>query len=268
MKNLEDSLSVVGKAIFSRISEPERIQKNFQFVKSLVNFLKEKHSYENPLEKLSMISIINSPDDNFRIFSWNVPLDDGSFLYYGSIQFKTKDGSLKLYPLLDKTFEFKDPLIEITTASFWYGSQYYDIQKLSDNTYVLLGWKGHHADFTQKVIEILTLEDDFKISLGKNVFTDDVKKTRSIFNYTREASMYLKFNAKLKRFEFDHLVPADPKFISNYKYYGPDLSYDAYRLENGRLIFEEDIEVLNPVRGDEDLFLAPNRKEIKKNSGL
>ena len=268
INTLEDSLSVVGKAIFSRISEPERIQKNFQFVKSLVHLLKEKNSFGYPLKKLSMISILNSPDNNFRIFSWNVPLDDGSYLYYGSIQIKTNDGSLKLYPLLDKTFEFKDPQSEISQPSFWYGAQYYAIQKLSNNTYLLLGWKGHHADYSQKVIEILTIGANNNISLGKNIFTEDLKLARKIFSYTRQASMYLQYNNQLKRIEFDHLVPADPKLKSNYKYYGPDLSYDAYRIEDGRLIFQSNIEVLNPVRGDEDRFLSPNRKDIKKDSGF
>ncbi len=264
----QDSLASLGSAMFSRLSEPERMQKNFTFVKTLVSALKEKESYQFSFPKLKMISILSSPDQKFRVFSWNLPLDDGSFLYYGAIQFPSKNGQLQLVPLLDKTFEIKDPLTTQVQSNSWYGAQYYDIQKLDANGYVLLGWKGHHADYTQKVIEILEIKGEKSVSFGKNVFTDDQKLMRKIFNYTRQASMYLKYNTELRRYEFDHLVPADSKLKGNFKYYGPDLSYDAYYLEDGRLRFKDDIEINNPVRGDEDRFLAPNRKEIKKESGF
>lgn len=268
LQHWQDSLASLGKAMFSRLSEPERMQKNFTFVKTLVSALKEKNSFQYLFTKLSMISILNSPDRNFRIFSWNLPLDDGSYLYYGAIQFPGKNGELQLKPLLDKTFEIKDPDHASLKTDNWYGAQYYDIQKLADNTYVLLGWKGHHATYTQKVIEVMQVAAGGVVTFGKNVFTEDNKLARKIFNYTQQASMFLKFNPQAKRYEFDHIVPADPKLKGNFKYYGPDLSFDAYNLENGSLRFQPDVEVLNPIRGDEDSFLAPNRKDIKKDSGF
>jgi len=264
----QDSLAGLGRAMFSRLSEPERMQKNFTFVKTLVSALKENNSYQFAFPKLKMISILNSPDQNFRIFSWNLPLDDGSYLYYGAIQFASSNGELELIPLLDKTFEIKDPSKAIVKADNWYGAQYYDIRKLGANAYVLLGWKGHHADYTQKVIDIVELQGLKQVVFGKNVFTEDPTLSRKIFKYTRQASMYLLFNQKTNRYEFDHLVPADPKLEGNFKYYGPDLSYDAYYLDKGSLRFVSDVEVSNATRGDEDSFLAPNRREIKKESGF
>ena len=264
----QDSLAHLGQAVFSSLSEPQRIEKNFTFVKTLVSALKEKKSFTFSFDRLTMISIVNSPDNKFRIFSWNVPLDDGSFLYYGAIQFNNPDGTLKLTPLLDKTFEIEHINEDITSPEVWYGAQYYSIIKLSENSYALLGWKGHHKDYTIKVIEILDLMDSGKLQFGKNVFTENPQMSRKIFHYTSQASMYLHYNEDLKRIEFDHIVPADPKVKGNYKYYGPDLTFDAYQIEQNQLILKSDIEIKNPKRGDENNYLAPDRNRIKKQSGF
>ena len=264
----QDSLAHLGKAVFSDLSEPQRIEKNFTFVKTLVSALKEKNSFAFEFDQLTMISIVNSPDQKFRIFSWNVPLNDGSFLYYGAIQFHTADGTLKLIPLLDKTFEIEHVDKDITSPQKWFGAQYYEMVKLSENSYALLGWKGHHQDYSIKVIEILNILDSGVLQFGKNVFTDNAKISRKIFQYTAQASMYLHYNEELKRIEFDHLVPADPKLIGNYKYYGPDLTFDSYEIEHNQLISKTDIEIQSPKRGDENKFLAPDRKQIKKQSGF
>ncbi|MGH2623157.1 MAG: hypothetical protein ACRDE7_05800, partial [Sphingobacterium sp.] len=193
----QDSLAHLGKAVFSGLSEPQRIEKNFNFVKTLVSALKEKESFKFEFDQLAMISIVNSPDQKFRIFSWNVPLDDGSYLYYGAIQFHTPDGNLKLIPLLDKTFEINHINEAITSPEEWYGAQYYSIIKLAENSYALLGWKGHHHDYSIKVIEILTIVESGELQFGKNVFTDNTKISRKIFQYTSQASMYLHYNEAL-----------------------------------------------------------------------
>ncbi|MHC8949557.1 hypothetical protein [Sphingobacterium hungaricum] len=263
----EDSLKNLGEGIFKQIAEPERLDNNFKFVKTLVSALKENQSFGHDFTSLKMISIISSPSKDFRIFSWNVPLDDGSYLYYGSVQFKTADGSLKLIPLLDKTFEIQEPEKEALSNNEWYGAQYYELIPLGTNQYALLGWKGHTPTYTQKVIDILTV-DKGTVSFGQAVFSDDKALKRKIFNYTREASLILKYESENKRIVFDHLVPADPKLIGNYRYYGPDLSYDAYEIKSSTLHFKENIPLTNPVRGDEDQYLAPDRKRVGKESGI
>lgn len=242
-QSMEDSLKIYGQDMFALPSEPDRLQSNFSFIKLLVQTLKMENSFDYPFDDLDMVSILTPPDGSFRIFSWNIPLNDGSYLYYGSIQFRTDDGSLKLVPLLDKTFEISDPDKKILSDDNWYGAQYYEILPLQDS-YILLGWKGHTADYTQKVIEILTVGHGHA-KFGKNVFSDSPDLARKIFNYTRQASMYLKFHASGKHIIFDHIVPMDSESEGNYKYYGPDLSYDSYVLRGGRLVLEENVEFLN-----------------------
>lgn len=266
MNQWQDSLVVLGTKMYQQQAEPERIESNFSFVKTLVSSLKEPNSFFFTFDRLKMISVLSSPDQSFRIFSWNIPLQDGSYLYYGAIQHKS--GTLKLTPLLDKTFEIPNPSEADVTANTWYGAQYYDIIPLAKNQYILLGWKGHHADFSQKVIDILTLDKAGNARFGGSIFGDDPKLKRKIFSYTKEATMYLKYNVEAKRLEFDHLVPAAPHLMGNYKYYGPDLSYDGYKIVDGRLEFQSDIAVYNPARGNDSYYIDPKKPTSKQKSGL
>jgi len=266
MNKWQDSLLRLGKEMYNLQGEAERMDKNFTFVKTLVSSLKEKHSYLYNFEKLDMISVLRSPDDKFRVFSWHIPLNDGSYLYYGAIQSKTKDGKLQLSGLLDKTFEIENPEIAVVGTDYWYGAQYYDMVPLGQD-YVLLGWKGHGSTYSKKVIEILHVENGV-FKLGKPVFSDESKITRKIFNFTREASMYLKYHPENKQIIFDHIVPADPSLKGNFRYYGPDLTFDAYEIQNGKLQYQSDILFQNPTREADDLNLVPGKALPNKKSGL
>src|SRR5690606_7932922 len=219
MDQWQDSLLHVGRQMFQSGAEAERIERNFVFVKTLVSALKEPNSYFYAFDKLDMISVISAPDNSFRIFSWNIPLQDGSYLYYGSIQHKVAGGKLKLTPLLDKTFEIQNPTQDITSNSTWYGAQYYDIIPISKYQFILLGWKGHHAEYTNKVIEVLHISPAGEVKLGGPVFSDDPKMVRKIFSYTKNASMYLQFDKERSRIVFDHIVPVSPQHEGNFKYY-------------------------------------------------
>lgn len=262
----QDSLLNLGAKMFGESEETIRIESNFTFVKTLVSALKEPNSFYFAFEKLKMVSILDAPDKSFRIISWNIPLQDGSYLYYGTIQHKS--GTIKLTPLLDKTFEINSPEEDIVSNKSWYGAQYYDIRPLAKNQYILLGWKGHHTDYMKKVIDILNIAPDGHVSFGAKVFSDNPQVARKIFSFTREAAMYLKYNAKETRVEFDHIVPADPSLKGNFKYHGPDLTHDAYRLKNGKLVFEEDILIENSSLEDDGRYIDPKKNNKKLKSGL
>ena len=262
----QDSLVDLGTAMYHNDGEAERLENNFSFIKTLVSSLKEPNSYYYTFEKLKMISILEPDDKSFRIFSWNIPLHDGSYLYYGAIQFRL--GSLKLVPLLDKTFELSHPAEDIVPANKWYGAQYYDIIPLSKGKYALLGWKGHHAEYTKKVIEILTVSSSNELTFGDHIFSDNSKLSRKIFSYTKQATMHLKFNKTDKRIEFDHIVPINNSFKDNYKYYAPDLSYDGYKLTNSKLKFEENIQINNSKSLKDEEYIDPKKGTTKLKSGI
>lgn len=245
----QDSLQHLGFKMYNEPNEPERLEANYAFIKTLVQLLKQPYSFDRKLDTLRMISIKNSPDDVFRIFSWHLILADGSYRYYGAIQFKTTDGSLSLEPLVDQSHTIKDPTHAITDNNRWYGAQYYDVVPLKglSRHYVLLGWKGSTPEITQKTIEILDLSTP-KISFGKALFKGkgvDVHATRMIYQYNAQASMLLKYEPRHNRIVMDHLAPADPAFTEQFKHYGPDMSYDAWKMEQSNLQLLEDLPLQN-----------------------
>lgn len=266
MKVWQDSLKVLGEQLYQRESDPVLLERNAVLVRTLVSALKEKSSFDYDFEGLDMVSAIRAPDRKFRIFSWNVPLSDGSYLYYGAIQTNTQDGSLKLTPLLDQTFEIKDPDKEMLATERWYGAQYYEIVSFSRG-YLLLGWKGHTDKVTRKVIEPLTFDGN-RYLLGGRVFPDDKTLARKIFSFTSTASMYLRYHEQEGRIVFDHLDVSDPSMAGDYQHYGPDLSFDAYKIKGEVLLLESNIDFQNPERGDESLFIDPSRPSGRKRSGF
>lgn len=243
----QDSLSRLGYKIYNEAGESERLSANFEFVRTLVQSLKTKNSFDFPFDSLKMISILKSPDEKFRVFSWHVPLSDGSFLYYGSIQFKTSDGELKLVPLLDKTFEIPDPERTITSNQDWYGAQYYEIIPYNSQ-YILLGWKGHTPEIAQKVIEILKFDDQQQVILGDNIWEGKElsDNTRMIFSYSNMVSMHLSYRTESHKIVFDNLAPSDPQHDGDFKFYGPDFTFNSLKLVDGKLRLIENINFEDP----------------------
>lgn len=246
---LQDSLVTLGFTMYNEVNEAERLQANYSFIKTLVQLLKTPYSFNMNLDSLKMISIQQPSDNLLKIFSWHIKLDDGSFRYYGTIQINTQDGQLKLYPIVDQSPNIKDPDHEILSNGQWYGCQYYDIIPVKNvkNQYLLLGWKGTNPEITQKVIDVLQLSDTGAI-FGKAIFTGkgvDNTVSRMIYRFNAKASMLLKHEKVKSNIIMDHLAPSDPKLKGEFKYYGPDMSYDAWQMKDGKLVLLEDLPLKN-----------------------
>lgn len=268
MGALQDSLISLGRVMYNNPSEPERIQANFTFIKTLVSALQTPHSYDFPFDSLDMVSLLRSPDNRFRIFTWHLPLNDGSYLYYGTIQLNTSDGNLKLIPLLDKTYEIDTPETVVTSATDWYGAQYYRMIPF-DGSYLLLGWKGHTPEVTQKVVEVLRFEGG-SVQLGNAIFNGEQtgQQTRMIYRYSRQANMYLDYRPAEQRIVMDHLAPADSRHATDYAQYGPDLTYDAWELKGGQLTLISDVDFTNLPDENDALYNDPTKPSTHPKSGF
>lgn len=265
---LQDSLTRLGYQMYNNPSEPERLKANFSFVKTLVAALNTSHSFDFGFDSLKMVSLLHAPDGKFRLFSWHLPLNDGSYLYYGAIQVRTGDGSLSLFPLLDKTYEIEKPDEAILSNTDWYGAQYYRIIPFGAD-YLLLGWKGHTPEVNQKVVEVLQLSDKGPV-LGKKIFRDAGTQhaARLIYRFSRQATMYLEYDEVENRIVLDHLSPADERFRGQFQYYGPDMSHDAWLLQGGELVRSADILMHNLPDSLDGAFNDPKRPDNHPKSGL
>ncbi|MBC7758598.1 MAG: hypothetical protein H7069_07070 [Phormidesmis sp. FL-bin-119] len=270
LKAYQDTLQGISFKMINDSLEPQRYNASYKFIKTLVTALKTSNSFNFPFDSLKSISIQTSSDKRFRIFSWNVMNADGSYRYYGTVQINNPDGKLQMFPLVDYTSEFKNPADSITTNDKWYGAQYYRIISVLNNVktpyYMLLGWKGNNVKSTKKVIDVIHFKDN-KAFFGMPVFDGDkdlAAKKRVIFEYDRKASMVLNWDPKITTIIFDHLAPPDDRLKGRFELYGPDFSYDGYRLANGRWKLVEDIEVANQPTDKDENFNDPKKFKEKQ----
>jgi hypothetical protein len=264
---LHDSLLVISNHILNAKENADRFSHNATFIKTLVQTLKLPNSYDFSFDSLSMVSVLKSPDNTFKIFSWFVPTNEGGFRYFGSIQQRSKDGRLNLLSLVDGTEHFVDSNA-VSDHKKWFGSRYYEMVPITANTkdpyYVLLGWKGNNQKTSSKVIEVLSFKQDMPV-FGKAVFEgskDLSSKQRIIYTYHKLNSMTLRYDTKMKMIVLDHLAPYDPKMQGNYEFYASDSSFDGFTITKGKLKLVENIEVNNDPDNQDELYIDPTRKDI------
>jgi len=264
----QDTLKHLGVTFINDSDDVARKNANYQFIKTLKNALKIPNSFLYPFDSVKSISITNSPDNLFRIFSWHITNDDGSYRFYGAIQMNT-GGNLKLYPLGDYSPLIKNPEDTVTDNSKWYGAQYYTIIPVFgvNPYYVLLGWKGNTVLSTKKVIDVLSFKND-KPVLGMSVFDGNKKqRKRVVFEYARQLSMHLKYLASQHLIVFDELAPPDIKSKNKPETYGPDMIYNGYRLKDGRWQFVENLDMRNEPNEHDEEYVDPKKQaELDKKS--
>jgi hypothetical protein len=266
----QDTLIKISARVVAAQGDAQKLEINGSFVKTLVEALKVSNSFSYPFDSLKNVSVIKSPDQAFRILSWYVLLENGTYRYYGAIQMNTKSGPLKLYPLIDQTDNIIDPN-GITNNQKWYGARYYEIIPVTSGSrlpyYVLLGWKGNTQVTTKKIIDILAFDRD-KLTFGAPVFDGkELKgKNRIIFEYAKSNAMTLKTDTKAGMIVFDHLASFDPEIKDKFEYYGSDGTFDGFKIIGGRLKLQEDITLNNDADSNDELYADPkkNVKPIRK----
>ncbi len=261
----QDSLQIISDSTFATNNNEERFKMNALFIKKLEQVLKLPNSFNFDFDSLKNVSILNAPDQSFRIITWFVPTTFGTYNFFGSIQVATADGKLKLIPLTDKTEDLTDANV-ITNNKNWYGARYYEILPVTSPNklpyYLLLGWKGNDLRTSKKVIEVLSFDKGEAI-FGKNIFEvvkNQATKNRVIFEYNKLNTMTLIFDRKVNLLVFDHLAPYNPNMVGNFEYYGSDLSFDGYKISYGKLNLLEDIELKNDAAPQDDFYNSPIKK--------
>ncbi|MFT4024617.1 MAG: hypothetical protein QM664_12635, partial [Flavihumibacter sp.] len=101
LRQKEDSLKLFADSMINADQAGRRFLNDSLFVRGLVRALRVPNSFYYPFDSLQPVSRLYAPDSSFRIFTWQLKKDEYFYLQKGAIQVKTKDGSLKLFPLFD-----------------------------------------------------------------------------------------------------------------------------------------------------------------------
>lgn len=249
LKKKEDSLKVLSKEIVYGKSLSLRKDADSLFTKMFVRALLVPFSYNYPFDSLN-ISKLESPDKNFKIFTWQLAISENLVLQKGAIQMKTADGKLKLFPLIDKSDVIQNAADTITDNLNWYGAIYYRIISKKDGPdtiYTLLGLDVNSLSSNKKVIELLSFkygkpvfgEQRFQLKLPDENL-NKANAARYFMEYNKEAQTKLNYDPQMDMILFEHLVPAD-KRSNKRSNYVPDGDYQGMKWVNGKWVFVDKV---------------------------
>jgi len=222
LSSMERSLVSMQKEILKTDNDSVRQYLNLHFKEKLKAAIELPGSFSYPFDSLKKLAKLISQDKKFRIYNWNVPLSNGSNLYFCFFQIQEKNNKsrFKIIDLRDRSDSIPEPEHSNLTSTDWYGALYYKIiTEKTDNgkIYTLLGWKGKDLTEMQKIIEIVTFDENDQPHFGKALFNKykGGQNKRVIYRYSPVSSMVLryeqqtiilgkKWNAAQKKFNESH----------------------------------------------------------------
>ncbi|MDR0753898.1 MAG: hypothetical protein LBF04_00720 [Prevotellaceae bacterium] len=191
------------------------------------------------------VSQLFSQDKNAGIYTWSIPAERGMYKYYGIVKsakgiFILQDINLKNEYMTDEKF----------ANGKWYGAVYYDIIETDLNgkkAYTLLGNDLKGILSNKKIIDVLTFDNDGKPVFGAEIF-EKPNHFRLVFEYNARSAMYLQYDTEKKMIIYSFLVPVNPYFEGDYRFYVADISYDGLIYRNGKWTFVENVTLEKKVK--------------------
>ena len=285
LQQKEDSIRTYAVKIIQGINASDRLEADSLFTRMLVRALKTKHSFYFPFESLQTISVQYSPDSVFRIFTWQLVINENVIRQHGAIQMKTGDGSLKLFPLIDKSDVTSNAQDTIGDNYGWMGAIYYKIihkKSGSQDYYTLLGFDENNIRSSRKLIEVLRFTANGPV-FGGPYFTGEGgngfprSQSRYIMEYKKEAGPRLSYDKELDMIIVEHLVSESGEPKKKWTLIG-DGDYEGFKWSGGRWMHVDKVfnvvtpdgqaPVPNPIRDpsgklDENKLKGAEEEEVK-----
>ena len=245
LRSQEDSLGYYShEMIFDSFAE-NRFHYDSVFIRNFIKSLKTSYSFEFPFDSIQTISKLYAPDSSFRIFTWQMQRDESYYRQEGAIQMKTKDGSLKLFGLIDASDFTSMPTDSIRSNKNWIGALYYNIimkEYKGKKYYTLFGYDDNDMSSTRKWLEVLTFNANGDPVFGGNYFEykdDELKPPqpvdRFLLEYQKDARARLVYDPDLDVIVFDHLISESNEPQKRYTLI-PDGDYEGFKWENGKWV--------------------------------
>ena len=258
LQKKEDSLKILATEIIQGRNAADRLTADSQFTKMFVRALKINHSFDYPFDSLSTISRLIPEDSSFKIFTWQMVVNEYVTRQHGAIQMKTADGLLKLFPLIDKSAVTVDKEDTIGNNLGWMGAVYYKLiekKSFGKNYYTLLGYDENNINSNKKVIEVLTFKDGEPIFGGANFSFQDnsvIKKTRAryVMEYKKNSSPRLTYDPDQDMIIYEHLISETGEPNKKYTYI-PDGDYEGLKWVDGKWVHIQKVFTQKTPEGQE-----------------
>ena len=210
----EDSLKTVGLKIVQGRDAADRFLADSAFTRIFVRALRTKNSFTHPFDSIINISKLYAPDSSFKIFTWQLMINENTIRQHGAIQMRTADGSLKVFPLIDKSDMITNQTDSISDNNAWMGAVYYKIiqkEYKGETFYTLLGFDENNINSDKKIMDVLQFVNG-KPVFGSQLFVMEngnqyqKQMARYILEYKKEAAAKLTFDEDLGAVVFDELT--------------------------------------------------------------
>jgi hypothetical protein len=245
LQKKEDSLKTFAYQILNGRNAESRFLADSQFTKTFVRALQIKNSFYYPFDSLISIAKLVPPDSTFKIFTWQLVINGDIIRQHGAIQMNTPDGSLKLFPLIDKTDLINNLNDTVTSNRAWIGAIYYSIieeKGFGKTYYTLLGFDDNNLVSDRKFIDVLTFKN------GEPVFGAPLFSFRGLHNgidryvmeYKKNASPKLSYDKDMGLIIYEHLISETGEPKKKYTYI-PDGDYEGLKWRDGKWVYIEKI---------------------------
>jgi hypothetical protein len=219
----------------------------------LVAIFKSPEAFRYEFPALRSVSCLLAPDRAFRLFTWQLFVDDRTYRYGGYVLLPNG----KFFELNDAAKDMRSPENLATGPDRWYGALYYNILPFEHNgkmAYALLGYNAHSFFSRRKIFEVMTFSLSNKPLFGAPVieakYADGKKRLvkRYLMEYSAEVAVRLNWDKELGMIVFDHLIlnGSSPDGPLNF----PDGSYSAFKLHKGRWTYVDKLFEEVPVLED------------------
>ena len=246
IRNFEYQLEGLSYNIINANDKVERITSCYYFIQTLKKALQVPNSFDYNFESIKTVSTIRSDDEKFRVFTWNLLLDSGQYMYFGAMQMNNAD-SLELYGLYDSSEYNKDVYYAQFDNHHWMGGLIYQMHHYKykkKDYYITFAWDGQDDKTNRKIVDVLWFDEEGKPNFGEEMFDfDGDLQSRIIFDFNDKAAMLLRYDKDEKAIVFANLVPINPLMKGMYENYVPDGTYDYLKFEKGiwrryKMVFE------------------------------
>jgi hypothetical protein len=236
IRNYEYQLEGLSYNIINSEDKTERITSCYYFIQTLKQALKVPQSFYYDFNSLKTVSALRPDDEKFRIFTWNLLLDSGKYMYFGAIQMNNTD-SLILYGLYDSSDYNRDIIYGQFDHRHWMGALYYQVHhykwKRQDH-YLMFGWDGQDSRTNRKIIDVLWFDENDQPQFGKEIFNyDGDLQSRIIFDFADKAAMICRYDPNEEAIVYANLVPINPALEGRFENYVPDGTYDFLEFDKG-----------------------------------
>ncbi len=246
LQKKEDSLQKFAYQVLNGRNVEDRFAADSQFTRTLVRALQIKNSFYYPFDSLVSIAKVVPKDSTFKIFTWQLVINRDVIRQHGAIQMNTLNGSLKLFPLIDKTDLISNIDDTITSNRAWIGALYYKIveeKAFGKNYYTLLGFDDNNMVSDRKFIDVLTFKDGQPV-FGAPVFSFQGSLHNSIDRYVMEykknSGPKLSFDNDMGIIIYEHLISETGEPQKKYTYI-PDGDYEGLKWKDGKWVHIEKV---------------------------